>query len=77
MHASMGEGLYFDTTEFVEDDSAASWKNTRPLELQYHIEQLLKRENYIDFNKLPKNLIIVMKISRLCYRSMLNLKNFR
>ncbi|MFV5365025.1 hypothetical protein [Acinetobacter oleivorans] len=56
MHASMGDGLYFDTSELVEDDSEASWDNTRPLELQYHIEQLLKPENYIDFNKLPKNL---------------------
>lgn len=56
MHASMGDGLYFDTTEFVEDDSAASWENTRPLELQYHIEQLLKPENYIDFNNLSKKL---------------------
>ncbi|USP40720.1 hypothetical protein [Acinetobacter sp. XS-4] len=52
MHASMGDGLYFDT----EDDSEASWDNTRPLELQYHIEQLLKPENYIDFNNLPKKL---------------------
>lgn len=56
MHASMGEGLYFDTTEFVEDDSAASWENTRPLELQYHIEQLLKPENYIKFNNLSKKI---------------------
>lgn len=56
MHASMGDGLYFDTSELVEDDSEASWDNTRPLELQYHIEQLLKPENYIDFNKLPKKL---------------------
>lgn len=56
MHASMGDGLYFDTSELVEDDSEASWDNTRPLELQYHIEQLLKPENYIDFNNLPKKL---------------------
>ncbi|MDO7383965.1 hypothetical protein Q5X46_10895 [Acinetobacter baumannii] len=56
MHASMGEGLYFDTTELVEDDSVASWENTRPLELQYHIEQLLKPENYLNFNNLPKKL---------------------
>lgn len=56
MHASMGNGLYFDTSELVEDDSEASWDNTRPLELQYHIEQLLKPENYIHFNKLPKKL---------------------
>lgn len=56
MHASMGDGLYFDTSELVEDDSEASWENTRPLELQYHIEQLLKPENYIDFNNLPKKL---------------------
>ncbi|WP_284090662.1 hypothetical protein [Acinetobacter pittii] len=56
MHASMGDGLYFDTSELVEDDSEASWDNTRPLELQYHIEQLLKPENYIDFNKLSKKL---------------------
>uniref|UniRef100_UPI001D18F84D hypothetical protein n=1 Tax=Acinetobacter oleivorans TaxID=1148157 RepID=UPI001D18F84D len=54
MHASMGKGLYFDASELIEDDSEASWDNTRPLELQYHIEQLLKQENYIDFNKLPK-----------------------
>lgn len=26
MHASMGDGLYFDTSELVEDDSEASWK---------------------------------------------------
>lgn len=56
MHASMGDGLYFDTSELVEDDSEASWDNTRPLELQYHIEQLLKPENYIEFNNLPKKL---------------------
>ncbi|EXC02966.1 hypothetical protein J533_3719, partial [Acinetobacter baumannii 4749] len=56
MHASMGDGLYFDTTELVEDDSVASWENTRPLELQYHIEQLLKPENYLNFNNLPKKL---------------------
>lgn len=56
MHASMGDGLYFDASELVEDDSEASWDNTRPLELQYHIEQLLKPENYIDFNSLPKKL---------------------
>ncbi|WP_049065654.1 hypothetical protein [Acinetobacter seifertii] len=56
MHASMGDGLYFDTSELVEDDSAASWENTRPLELQYHIEQLLKPENYIDFNNFSKKL---------------------
>ncbi|MDR6796882.1 hypothetical protein [Acinetobacter calcoaceticus] len=56
MHASMGDGLYFDTSELVEDDSEASWDNTRPLELQYHIEQLLKPENYIDFNNLSKKL---------------------
>lgn len=56
MHASIGDGLYFDTSELVEDDSEASWDNTRPLELQYHIEQLLKPENYIDFNNLPKKL---------------------
>lgn len=56
MHASMGKGLYFDASELIEDDSEASWDNTRPLELQYHIEQLLKLENYIDFNKLPKKL---------------------
>lgn len=56
MHASMGDGLYFDTSELVEDDSEASWDNTRPLELQHHIEQLLKSENYIDFNSLPKKL---------------------
>ncbi|PTV47661.1 hypothetical protein DBL02_04920 [Acinetobacter oleivorans] len=56
MHASMGEGLYFDTSELVEDDSEASWDNTRPLELQHHIEQLLKPENYIDFNDLSKKL---------------------
>lgn len=56
MHASMGDGLYFDTSELVEDDSEASWDNTRPLELQYHIEQLLKPENYIDFNNSPKKL---------------------
>ncbi|MCU4410208.1 hypothetical protein KTH85_07655 [Acinetobacter oleivorans] len=56
MHASMGDGLYFDTSELIEDDSEASWDNTRPLELQYHIEQLLKPENYIDFNNLPKKL---------------------
>ena len=77
MHASMGDGLYFDTTELVEDDSVASWENTRPLELQYHIEQLLKPENYLNFNNLPKNLTIAMKIRQLCYRSMLNQKNFR
>lgn len=56
MHASMGDGLYFDTSELVEDDSEASWDNTQPLELQYHIEQLLKPENYIDFNNSPKKL---------------------
>lgn len=56
MHASMGDGLYFDTSELTQDDSEASWDNTRPLELQYHIEQLLKPENYIDFNSLPKKL---------------------
>lgn len=56
MHASMGDGLYFDTSELIEDDSEASWENTRPLELQYHIEQLLKPENYINFNNLPKKL---------------------
>lgn len=56
MHASMGDGLYFDTSELVEDDSEASWDNTRPLELQYHIEQLLKPENYIDFINLPKKI---------------------
>ncbi len=76
MHASMGDGLYFDTSELVEDDSEASWDNTRPLELQHHIEQLLKPENYIDFNNLPKKLVIVMKINRLCYRLMLNPKKF-
>lgn len=56
MHASMGDGLYFDASELTQDDSEASWDNTRPLELQYHIEQLLKPENYIDFNNLPKKL---------------------
>ncbi|GAA5586726.1 hypothetical protein Acal01_01886 [Acinetobacter calcoaceticus] len=56
MHASMGDGLYFDTSELVEDDSEASWDNTQPLEFQYHIEQLLKPENYIDFNNSPKKL---------------------
>lgn len=56
MHASMGDGLYFDPSELVEDASEASWDNTRPLELQYHIEQLLKPENYIDFNNLPKKI---------------------
>lgn len=56
MHASMRDGLYFDASELVEDDSEASWDNTRPLELKYHIEQLLKPENYISFNNLPKKL---------------------
>jgi hypothetical protein len=57
MHASMGDGLYFDTSELIEDDSEASWENTRPLELQYHIEQLLKPENYINFNNLHKKIM--------------------
>ncbi|WP_375037575.1 hypothetical protein [Acinetobacter sp. RW6] len=56
MHASMGDGLYFDASELTQDDSEASWDNTRPLEFQYHLEQLLKPENYIDFNNLPKKL---------------------
>ncbi|MGU3310887.1 hypothetical protein [Acinetobacter sp. M5A5_2a] len=56
MHASMGDGLYFDASELTQDDSEASWDNTRPLELQHHIEQLLKPENYIDFNNLPQKI---------------------
>lgn len=56
MHASMGDGLYFDASELTQDDSEASWDNIQPLEFQYHIEQLLKPENYIDFNNSPKKL---------------------
>lgn len=49
--------LYFDTTELVEDDSVASWENVSTFRASISIfEQLLKPENYLNFNNLPKKL---------------------
>lgn len=53
MHASMGDGLYFDTSGLIgEGDDDVSYENTLPLEVKYHIEQLLKPENQVNIRDL-------------------------
>lgn len=59
MHASMGDGLYFDVSEYIEDgeNEDASYENALPFEVQYHIEQLLKPENHVSIRDLHGKLI--------------------
>ena len=54
MHASMGDGLYFDTSELIGDgdNEDVRYENTLPLEVKYHIEQLLKPENQVNIRDL-------------------------
>jgi len=72
MHASMGDGLYFDTSEVIEEceDEDISHYNTLPFQLKYHVEQLLKPENQIKlhdiygkFNYSDQDLSILMQIN--------------
>ncbi|WEV50118.1 hypothetical protein OZX61_12315 (plasmid) [Acinetobacter sp. ESL0695] len=46
MHASMGGELYFDTSELIKEgeDEDISYDNTLPLQVKYHIDQLLKNK---------------------------------
>lgn len=55
MHASMQDGLYFDETDNYPADSSEAdvhLENIRPLEVNYHIEQLLKLDNRVHFSEL-------------------------
>lgn len=72
MHASMGDGLYFDTSELIEEgeNEDVSYENTLPFQVKYHIEQLLKLENQVSirdlygkFNYSDRDLSILMQIN--------------
>lgn len=54
MHASMSDGLYFDLSEYLDEGESEniSYENALPLEVQYHIKQLLKPENQVSVRDL-------------------------
>ncbi len=72
MHASMGDGLYFDTSEIIEEgeDEDISYDNTLPFQVKYHIDQLLRSENKVNihdlhgkFNYSDQDLSVLLKIN--------------
>lgn len=72
MHASMGDGLYFDTSEIIEEgeDEDISYYNTLPFQVKYHIDQLLRSENKVNirdlhgkFNYSDQDLSVLLKIN--------------
>jgi len=72
MHASMGDGLYFDTSEIIEEgeDEDISYYNTLPFQVKYHIDQLLRSENKVNirdlhgkFNYSDQDLSVLVKIN--------------
>lgn len=72
MHASMGDGLYFDTSEIIEEgeDEDISYYNTLPFQVKYHIDQLLRSENKVNirdlhgkFNNSDQDLSVLVKIN--------------
>lgn len=72
MHASMGDGLYFDTSEIIEEgeDEDISYYNTLPFQVKYHIDQLLRSENKVSirdvhgkFNYSDNDLSVLVKIN--------------
>lgn len=55
MHASMKDGLYFDETDNYPANTSEDEvhvENIRPLEVNYHIQQLLKLDNQVHFSEL-------------------------
>ena len=72
MHASMGDRLYFDTSDILKDsaDDDISYDNTLPFQVKYHIDQLLRSENQVSiydlygrFNYSDQDLSILVKIN--------------
>jgi len=72
MHASMGDGLYFDTSEIIKEceDEDISYYNTLPFQVKYHIDQLLRSENKVSirdlhekFNYSDQDLSVLVKIN--------------